>query len=223
MALTLDRTDTHLRNRVMRQLEQTRDVDARAIGVGAEAGRVTLTGRVRSLPEKLAVENAVKWLYGVRAIVNEIRVDSGFPDSDADIERLVAEALGRRAGVPESVTASVRDGVVTLEGAVKWLYQRLAAETAVAYLPGVCGVDNRIVLSTGQTTAALRDEVEQALVRTAGLDWKRIRVTADQGVVTLDGDVFSLQEKESAERAAWANPGVTRVESRLDVAPRRWW
>ena len=223
MALTLDRTDAQLRDRVRRQLESTREVDAHAIAVSARDGHVTLTGRARSLPEKLAAEDAVKRLYGVRAIVNEIRVDSGSPEGDVEIARLAGASLRAGAGLPDTVTASVKDGIVVLEGTVRWLYQRFAAETSVAYLPGVCGVENRITLSASTSSPALQEEVEQALLRTAGLDWKRIRVSADGGVVTLDGDVFSLTEKESAERAAWANPGVSRVDSRLDVVPRRWW
>ena len=86
-----------------------------------------------------------------------------------------------------------------------------------------CGVENRIALAASRPTATLRDEVEQALLRTAGLDWKRITVSADGGTVKLSGAVFSLLEKEEAERAAWANPGVARVESRLEVTSRRWW
>ena len=223
MARTLDRSDTHLRDRVVRQLESTRDVDAHDIGVRARHGQVTLIGTVRSFPEKLAAEDAVKRLFGVRRIVNDIEVKAVESIDDAELERAANDALRARAGSPPNVTATARDGVIVLEGTVNWLYQRLASEVAVAYLPGVCGVANRIMLSAAGPTASLRDEVEQALLRTAGLDWKRICVSADGGTVRLSGQVFSLIEKEEAERAAWAHPSVTRVESLLEVTSRRWW
>ena len=223
MALTLDRTDAQLRDRVLRQLESTRDLDARDIGARASDGEVTLVGTVRSFPEKVAAEDAVKRLFGVRRIVNELAVASAPPVDDAQLERAANDALRTRAALPPGLTATVRDGIVALEGTVSWLYQRLAAEVAVAYLPGVRGVANHLLLSSVAPTASLRDEVEQALLRTAGIDWKRIRVTVDGGAVQLTGQVFSLLEKEQAERAAWANPGVTRVDSRLEVTSRRWW
>lgn len=223
MTHTLDRSDTQLRDRVARQLQRTRDVDAREIGVRANAGEVTLTGTVRSLPEKMAAEEAVKSLFGVRRIANAIVVAPPAAPDDAQLERAANEALCLRAGVPSGVRATVRDGVVTLEGTAAWRFERIAAELAVAYMPGVRGVENRIALTTAETCGSLREEVEQALVRVAGLDWKRIRVTSDGGAVRLAGQVFSLREKEDAERAAWAIPAVTSVDSRLDVASRRWW
>jgi osmotically-inducible protein OsmY len=222
VTLTLDRTDTQLEDRVRRQLASTRDVDAHDIGVHVAGGRVTLIGTVRSLPEKMAAAAAVKPLFGVRAIVNDITVSPAQVD-DADLTRAVGETLRARAGVPAVLTASVLNGIVTLEGSVRWLYERSAAEAAVAYLPGVRGIDNRIALTSIEPSTRLCDEIEQALLRTAGLDWKRISVTAEGGKVRLSGAVFSLMEKEQAEHAAWAHPGVASVESRLEVASRRWW
>lgn len=223
MALTVARADAQLRDRVLRQLEFTRDVDAHDIDARARDGQVTLFGSVRTFPEKVAAADAIKRLFGVRGISNEIVVTDRAAVSDAELEAAANAALHARAGAATNVSAAVRDGVVVLEGTVSWLYQRFAAEMAVAYLRGVCGVENRISLTASRPTATLRDEVEQALLRTAGLDWKRITVSADGGTVKLSGAVFSLIEKEEAERAAWANPGVARVESRLEVTSRRWW
>ena len=223
MVRTLDRADAQLRDRVLQQLTHTRDLDAHDIGVRAHAGCVTLVGSVRSFPEKVAATGAVKRLYGVRAIANEIAVLDDAPVSDADLERMAANALAMRAGVAPPVTARVNRGCVVLEGTVTWRYQQLAAETAVAYLPGVRSVENRITLAAHDGGERLREEIEQGLMRTAGLEWKRIRVDAADGRVRLSGTVFSLLEKEAAEHAAWAHPSVRDVDNAIDVVARRWW
>ena len=48
---------------------------------------------------------------------------------------------------------------------------------------------------------------------------QHVRVSVDGTIVTLSGQVRSWHEKKEAERAAWASPGVTRVEDLIVVTP----
>jgi nitroreductase len=65
--------------------------------------------------------------------------------SDAEIARLAQEWLQRAEGVPcDRVVAEVRDRVVTLSGTVGSGAERIAAERAVMYLPGVTQINNRV-------------------------------------------------------------------------------
>ncbi|WP_310486571.1 BON domain-containing protein [Chamaesiphon sp. VAR_69_metabat_338] len=49
------------------------------------------------------------------------------------------------------------------------------------------------------------------------LDAKHIRVETAGSKVILRGDVRNYQEREEAERAAWAAPGVFSVDNQLTV------
>jgi len=49
--------------------------------------------------------------------------------------------------VPDSVRATVRDGILTLDGTVDWNFERRAAATAVENIAGVHNVINSIELN----------------------------------------------------------------------------
>jgi osmotically-inducible protein OsmY len=213
------RSDTDIRAAVAAELLWIPGLDATGIGIAVEHGAVTLSGKVDSYAERLHAEKAALRLRGVTAVADEITVRTpGAPADDSDIAREVGEALERAVEVPRTVTAVVRDRVVILEGEVTWQFQRLAAERAVRYLRGITDVRNKIVLKPTVEADNVHKLINSALVRNAQLDSNRISVTSTPlGVVTLRGAVQSYAERQQAEHAAWAAPGVTRVVNELVI------
>ena len=80
--------------------------------------------------------------------------------TDSEIERDCIYALHGRVAIPRAVSLRVRDGRVTLAGTVSWLYQRMAAESAVKYVRGVTGVANDIVVGIDGPSAGQEDTTE---------------------------------------------------------------
>jgi osmotically-inducible protein OsmY len=213
-------TDRELRDAVLGQLEWEPQVQSQDISVRAKEGTVALTGFVRSYAEKFAAERVAKSVYGVRAIANDIEVKPA-TRTDPEIARDVVDAMRIDVRVPdERIKATVRDGFVTLEGAAEWNFQREAAEGRARHVHGVLGVANRIeVKSRVASTTNVKSRIEEALRRSAELDARRISVSLQDGAVMLDGNVHTWFEREEAERAAWAAPGISRVVDNITVVP----
>jgi osmotically-inducible protein OsmY len=214
-------TDTQLHDSVQRQLEWDPEIEAGDIAVIASDGVITLTGFVHSYAAKLAAERSVKRVRGVRGVANDIQVTPLGERTDSDIARDAVHALRAHTEVPGTVTVTARYGFLTLEGTVEWMFQKSAAGLAVAYLDGVKGVSNLIAVKPNATAGQIKTEIDAALRRSADVDAQHVIVSVDGPVVTLSGFVSSCHEKQEAERAGWASPGVTRVENRIIVGSPR--
>jgi osmotically-inducible protein OsmY len=212
--------DADLRERVEEQLDWEPEVTSTNIGVGAKDGVVTLTGFVNSYAEKMAAEQIAKRTYGVRAIANDLNVKPQFMKTDSEIAADALKALELRANVPdEKIKLMVKGGWVTLEGTVDWYFQKNAAEVAVKYLQGVKGITDNIKVKPQVSTIEVTQKIEAALRRNAEVDARRISVRSTDGKVILGGNVRSWMEKNEAENAAWAAPGVTQVQNNIAIVP----
>jgi osmotically-inducible protein OsmY len=221
MAVTGEtRTDAHIQSDVLAELRWEPRVQPNEIGVVVKNGVVTLTGWVDSYTKRWAAEDAAHRVRDVKAVANdiEVRLSSDEKRTDADLAAAVVRALEWDAFVSvDDLDVTVEKGWVTLKGQVEWQYQRKDAERVVRRLASVTGVTNLITVKPRVAASELKKKIEKALVRSVETDAKRITVEADGDSVILKGTVKSWAEREEAERAAWAAPGVASVDNRITI------
>ncbi len=218
----MTKTDAEIQKDVLRELAWDSRVKETDIGVAVKSGVVTLTGTVNCYAERLAAKEAAHRVAGVLDVANDVHVQvpRHLERNDTEIALTVRKALEWDALVPEEqIHTTVTDGWVTLEGTVRFPHERDDAERSVRYLAGVRGVTNQIVLAPHLEVAAVLEEIEEALERRADRAARHIRVTVNDGTVTLRGPVRSWAERQAVLGAARFTPGVRAVADQLEIDP----
>lgn len=215
------KTDSQLQHDVMSELEWEPSVDHADIGVSVEKGVVTLNGYVPSYASKQAAERSPRRVAGVKAIAQEIKVrhDSDPKTADHEIAKRILDVFAWSVLVPDDkITVKVEHGWVTLTGSVDWHFQADEAEKAASKISGVIGIINQVEIHRRPTSSDIRRRIENAFERQADLDAAGVTIALDGSKVKLGGRVKAWHERQVAERAAWAAPGVTEVEDHIVVA-----
>lgn len=216
------KTDSDLKKDVLTELSWDPLVPEARVGVTVSEGVVTLTGHLDTYAEKIAARRAVERVSGVKAIAVELDVIplGVHQRSDTEIAAAVEHALSWNTSIPQDrVKVTVEKGWVTLSGELDWNFQRRAVERMVRPLKGVVGITDNIRLKTLPIPVNLSNRIQDALTRQAVREARRIEITVDGGVVTLNGHVHSWAERNAAEGATWSAPGVSRVNNQLIIEP----
>jgi len=144
--------------------------------------------------------------------------------SDRELQADVLDELAWEPGVNATdIGATVRDGVVTLEGTVESVAEKEATEKAVKRLPGVKAL--AVELEVKLPSSNERTDADIARAATDALKWDvlvprdRIKVTVEKGFLTLEGDVDLHFQRSAAERAVLHLRGVKGVANKVTLKP----
>ncbi|KGL64303.1 BON domain-containing protein [Polaribacter sp. Hel1_85] len=214
------KTDLKIKKDVLEELEWQPNIDETQIGVIVENGTVMLSGVLDDYQKKVAAEEAVKRVKGVKALAGDIQVKYGanYQKTDKEIGKAIVEAFEWDVAVPEDkINIEVRDGWVNLSGEVDSSYQRYTAKKLVEKIIGVKWINNTITLKKSIYTVEIKEKIAKAFKRSADIDADGITVDVMKGLVKLKGIVNSISEKKAAEKAAYLSPGVHVIINELEV------
>lgn len=211
--------DSDLKQLVLDELCTEQGIDMANIAVSVQNKIVTLLGNQPSLTALSSIENAVKSIGGVKAVVMEMEVKSDHDEPDDKALALtIVRLLEMNPSIPEKqIQIVVESGVVTLSGTVRHHHERLLTHSYIEALKGVTKVIDNIEIAKSASDANIKDTFLKTIKRRAAIDESTIEVSVVRGVVYLDGVVRNLIEKESVIETAWSVPGVQFIIDRLEL------
>jgi hyperosmotically inducible protein len=225
-AQTTARYDQQIQAKVTQELAQKKQF--RNLQASVEDGIVTLTGNVDLYQQELDAAKKVRKTDHVQGVRNMIAV-GGASVSDATLTAKLDRGLYYdRIGYDNQfnfVTASVQDGVVTLNGVTRTDVGRDSALGLVNTTPGVKDVVNNIAVApTSFADDAIRIRAMRAIYRDPvlgryAIDPARpIRIVVENGKLQLYGVVDSTMDKQIAGIRAGSVFGAFSVQNNLEVA-----
>lgn len=236
-------TDQAIQQTIIQGLANDPRVRSGDVGVTVTAGRVTLSGAVPTLSAKAAAEQIASRLAGVSSVASEIALRDERRDQ-ATVARELRAALNRTHFVDGgNIVVTNEDGVVTLSGAVASAFEKWVASDIARRTRGVSEIRNHLNIhgTDGERPQGAdslvwhssltpwvhranepRTDLELLAAVRDELFWSPyfgnppIAVAAENGTVTLRGQVCSHVAKSMVERLAY-DAGAEDVRNLLHV------
>lgn len=183
-------------------------------------GRVLLKGEVNYLYDRMEIFDLASQVSGVKFIENLILVNSPIiPDNMILANIKNALAYINTISEPDLIQFTVKNGIVFLQGKVRFYRESIMVQTMVSWQQGVKGIENE--LQVEPILKAVSDEsinsVINDLMKDQFIPEKNVLYTVKSGHVTLNGSTNSLWTKSKIGNAIRKIVGVTRVENNLQV------
>lgn len=136
---------------------------------------------------------------------------------DEDIQRSVLQEFEWDARIrPTEIGVTVKDGVVTLVGTVESYTKKWTAEEIALRVAGVKAVVNKLEVKLAAASERSDEDIAKAARQTLEYSWDipdTVKLTVDQGWITLHGEVEWNYQREAAEQKVRDITGVKGVLS----------
>jgi hyperosmotically inducible protein len=218
-------TDQQIQAEVARQLQDHHLRRRENPQVSVADGVVTLAGQVQSVWEKNESVKVALKVDGVHRLISDLVIARA--ESDKAIGDEISKRVLRysRYTVFDDVNVGVRNGVVTMSGAVTEPFKADDLVDAASRVQGVQEVKNLFkTLPVSLSDDRIRSELAARIFRNVNLSVygrganPSIHIIVENGRVTLVGYVDTALDRQVADTLARETRGVFGVDNRLQVA-----
>lgn len=111
------------------------------------------------------------------------------------------------------------NGVVTLSGTVDSYAKKIEAESAAKHVSGVRAVVEKIEVRLSDTDSVTDNDLAREVVNAFNWNWKipkgKIKVTVENGWVTLEGELLWNYQREAAHNSVYDIPGLKGITNKI--------
>jgi osmotically-inducible protein OsmY len=218
------------------------DLQAHPINLSIEDGVLVLRGEVDHIGAKRSARQELTRLFGADRVLDRLRLVPEIRLEDGTIADALYEVLIWGTALQEysftvyggvamretpargmlptgSIEATIKGGVVTLNGVVESLLHKRLVDVLAWWTPGVRAVDNRLHVRPEEhdSDEEIGDALRMVFAQDPLLDARQIVARVENRRVTLEGLVAAEEQRRIAGRDAWYVLGVHDVENRLSV------
>jgi osmotically-inducible protein OsmY len=217
--------DRQIKSELIEKLNKDR---FKNVQVSVNEAIVTLTGTVDLFAAKEEADRIAQHVRNTTAVRNHIGVaETRVTDQELQsqlMKKLAYDRVGYGTTAFNAVSVNVRDGVVTLGGHAYSPTDKSSALSVASYTPGVQDVIDQIEIDpVSPMDDRIRLNVARAIYGHPALlkysidPGKPIRISVQNGNVTLYGSVDNAADKDIAYIRANSVPGVFKVANELNV------
>lgn len=237
--------DARLQGALQTALSLNRLLNPFRIEVAVQEQQARLTGEVESAVERQLAEDVALATRGIEQVDNQLQVNPGLVEQSLDLRAyaqrledatLTAIVRARLSWAQVTSKAPIevdsRDGVVTLRGRVDRVEAKEVAGVLARTTDGIHLVNNLISLDTAAMAKAretpvaavqgeqpsdswIIDKIQSSYGYSRNLDGLNLKVSSEQGMVRLAGEVVSREQKTIAVEVARLILGVRGVDADL--------
>ncbi len=216
-------TDETKKQEIVERLAWNNSVDANEVNVTVDGDIATLDGSVASYSAKMTAENEALMVDGIKRVSNMLEVV--FPPemlvrTDEEIVSNIESQLKWNSQInAKDIDVKSREGIVTLSGNVYSYWEKGMAEAIASSSSGVMGVNNDLTVLPRKSFIDIdvENDIKRQLERDPLIDQEKIRVSVNQGVATLTGNVRYPMIKRSIIDIATYSSGVVDVVDEITV------
>ncbi|MBN8852064.1 MAG: hypothetical protein BGO55_26525 [Sphingobacteriales bacterium 50-39] len=136
---------------------------------------------------------------------------------------VMAQLKGEPALNAAMINVSVSHGVVTLSGEVDSYYKKMAAMDAIKVISGVRAIADDVHVGIyggdSRTDTEIAEAAATAMSMHRDIDEKKIRISVDEGIVTLEGSVNWNFERRAVAEVIKGLKGVRGINNYVNVRP----
>lgn len=146
LASSYKRSDADIAQAALNALKWSMFIPHEKIKVAVDNGRLTLVGDVEYNYQKVRVEKAVRDLYGVTTVINNIKVKPSI--SPSEVKDKIIKEFERNARIDaNNIRVEVDGSKVILKGSVQNFDEEREAKNAAWSVSGVSEVINELTIS----------------------------------------------------------------------------